>query len=89
MHDARLIQRRAEAIKLALPEVPQLEPTSFRETQRLACPRLIGIELSAPDDHIVGLGRCILVQLRQTLGGDDAGIAAFASLAHQAHYRFG
>src|SRR6266852_5532120 len=87
-HNSRLTQRRSEGVKLTLPHVTQLEPICLRKAKRVPCPHLVGIEPRAPDDHVVGLSRGVLVELRQTLRGDDPGITALAPLAHQADDSF-
>src|SRR5712692_763118 len=88
-HNSRLTQRRSEGVKLTLPHVTQLEPIGLGQAKRVPGPHLVGIEPRAPDDHVVGLSRGVLVELRQTLRGDDPGITALAPLAHQADDRFG
>src|ERR1700756_474532 len=62
MHHPRSPEGRAEGMKFALFQVTQLEPVGLWELQRVACPRLVGIEPGAPDNHVVGFGRRILVQ---------------------------
>src|SRR5712692_2173889 len=88
-HNSRLTQRRTEGVKLTLPHIAQLEPIGLGKAKRVPCPHLVGIEPRAPDDHVVGLSRGVLVELRQALRGDDPGVTALASLAHQADDRFG
>ena len=44
---------------------------------------LLACQPGAPDNHVVGLGRRILVQFGKPLGGDDARVSSFAALAHQ------
>ena len=84
VHHSRISQRRTEGVKLALPEIAELNSVGFGEPERVSRPDLIGIKPSAPDDHVIGLGRRIFVEFRQTLRCDDTGIAALAALTHQA-----
>jgi hypothetical protein len=80
VHDSRLSQRRAEGVKLSLPEIAELDSVGFGEADPVSRPGLIGIEPGAPDDHLIGLRRRILVQFRPTLRCDDAGVATLAAL---------
>jgi len=83
VHYSRLTQRRPKGVELALARIAQFEPVGFGEAERVPCPRLVGVQPGAPDDHVVGLGRSVLMEFRKPLRCDDAGVAALAALAHQ------
>ena len=57
------IQGRAEGVELALPQVAQFEPLRLAHAEQVAGALLVTVQPRPPDDHVVGLGRGVLVKL--------------------------
>ncbi len=64
VHRSGFAQRQTKRVKLALPEIVELDSVGLGETQRIARPSPIGMWPSPPDGHVVGLGRGVLVEFR-------------------------
>ena len=76
-------QRRAERHELPALQVAERLRLSPLHAEQVGGARHVDIEEGAAHQEIGGLGRDVLGELGQPLGGDDAGKPALAAAAHQ------